>query len=129
MKLYDYMREHYKYNKVENIDIVDDHPSFTPVNQLAVTLPAGLYMVRIAILWNLDTTTKSGIARFTYDGGTTWYEVWSEPKDRTNDNSGDFTYTIDHPGGVLDVQLEMARESGTASMECKNSEISAMRVG
>jgi hypothetical protein len=120
----------YDYNITENIDITSDYDSFDTVNTLITpNRLAGVYEVKLGIVWNLDTTNKSGIARFSLDGGNTWQEVWSEPKDKTNDNVGDFTRTLVHQGGQMHIIIEMAKEGGTASMVCEFSEISVRRVG
>jgi hypothetical protein len=120
----------YDYRVEVDVDIVDDIPAYTRVNELETMYrEAGLYEVRLGIIWSLNTTNKSGIARFSVDGGVSWQEVWSEPKDKTNDNASDFTRTINHTGGPIHVILDMARESGTAAMKCKYSEIAIKRVG
>jgi hypothetical protein len=109
---------------VENITITTDNPNWTPVNSF--TTPdreAGKYKIEMSVIWKLDTTTKSGMLRYSVDGGTSWKEFQSEPKDKTNDNANVFGLTLDHTGGPINVQIEMTRESGTNAMDCSRCEI------
>ena len=109
---------------VENVTIGTDYPDWTEVNYF--TSPdrvAGRYKVGMSVIWKLDTVKKSGMLRYSVDGGTSWKEFQSEPKDKTNDNANTFGLTVDHTGGVFDIRIDMTREAGTASMDCSRSEI------
>ena len=117
--------------QTSNIDIATDHPDWTPVaNLVTPTRASGTYRIDIAVIWSLDTTTKSGMIRYSIDGGATWKEFQSEPKDKTNDNGNDFGFTlIGTAEQAWDIQVEMTKESGTATMTCSSCEISLRRVG
>jgi hypothetical protein len=120
----------YDYNVTTNINIPTDHPDWTEVNYF--TTPdrdAGIYKVGMSVIWKLDTTTKSGMLRYSLDGGSTWQEFQSEPKDKTNDNANVFGMTINHSGGPIDIRIDMTRESGTNAMDCSRSEIIIERKG
>jgi hypothetical protein len=115
---------------VENVTITTDNPDWTTVNHFATPdRVAGKYKVEMSAIWKLDTVTKSGMLRYSVDGGTTWKQFQSEPKDKTNDNANVFGLTIDHVGGVIDVRIEMTRESGTNAMDCSRCEIIVERKG
>jgi hypothetical protein len=108
----------------ENTDIATDYPDWTQVNYF--TSPdrvAGKYKIGMSVIWKLATVKKSGMLRYSVDGGTNWKEFQSEPKDKTNDNSNTFALTVDHTGGPFDVRIDMTREAGTASMDCSRCEI------
>jgi hypothetical protein len=83
----------------------------------------------MSVIWKLDTVTKSGLLRYSVDGGTSWKQFQSEPKDKTNDNANVFGLTVDHTGGPFDIQIEMTRESGTNAMDCSRCEIVVERKG
>jgi len=113
----------------ENIDIVTDDPDWTEVNHFTtVSREAGKYKITFSAIWKLATTNKSGMARYSVDGGSTWKTFQSEPKDKTNDNANLFGVTVDHTGGAFDVQLDMTKEAGTSSMDCSFCEITIQRV-
>jgi hypothetical protein len=90
---------------------------------------AGKYKVEMSVIWKLDTVTKSGLLRYSVDGGSSWKQFQSEPKDKTNDNANVFGLTVDHAGGPFDIQIEMTRESGTNAMDCSHCEIIVERKG
>jgi len=118
-------------NKVTaDIDITTDYPDWTEANHF--TSPdreAGRYKIGMSVIWKLDTTNKSGMVRYSVNGGTDWKEFQSETKDKTNDNADTFALTVDHPGGVFDVRLDMTKEAGTADMDCSRCEITIERKG
>jgi len=111
------------------IDISTDYPDFTPVAAvLTPDRPQGLYEVSFSLTWNLATVKKSGIARWSEDGGNTWYEIQSEPKDKTNDNTSFYGYPFEHTGGPIDIQVEITREAGTSDMQVRFCDIIIQRV-
>jgi hypothetical protein len=47
-------------------------------------LPEGVYSIKAHLVWTLDTTTRSGLFRFSTDNGATWTRLSKELKDNTN---------------------------------------------
>ena len=120
----------YDNNVTTNTDITTDYPSWTDVNHFTTPVrEAGKYQINMSVIWKLDTTTKSGMLRYSIDGGTTYQEFQSEAKDKTNDNANTFGLTVDHTGGSFEIFLDMTRESGTNAMDCSRCEIIVQRVG
>jgi hypothetical protein len=114
----------------ENITITTDYPDWTQINYFTSPVrEAGKYKIGMSVIWKLGTVTKSGLLRYSLDGGSTWKEFQSEPKDKTNDNANVFAQTVDHAGGAFDIRIDMTREAGTASMDCSFSEITIDRKG
>lgn len=130
MKFYDITRENFKYNKVVNVPITTNNPNWTPVN--SVTFPnatAGLFMFTLSFTWKFASTTKSGLFRFSIDGGVSWTEVWQEVKDKTNDNITYYAFPIELQAGTIDFRLEATRESGTNAMDIKYCDLMIERKG
>jgi hypothetical protein len=122
MEIFDVLT--YDNNVVNDVNITTDHPNWTEVNHFTTPArEAGKYKISMSVIWKLDTTTKSGMLRYSTDGGSTFKEFQSEPKDKTNDNANVFALTLDHTGGAIDVRVDMTRESGTNAMDCSRSEI------
>ena len=121
----------YDNNITTGTDIPTDDPDWTEVNHYTSrSLAAGRYKISIGVIWKLATVNKSGMIRYSFDGGTNWKTFQSEPKDKTNDNANDFSMTVENnPDGPFDVRVDMTKEAGTASMDCSYCEIIIERKG
>ena len=99
----------YDFKKESGITIVDD--TYQEVARLAVTRNAGLYQVAMSFTWTLNSTTQSGFFRWSIDGGVTFTEFQSEPKDITNKSAVYYAYPLNHDGGVFDFIVQMRKEN------------------
>lgn len=99
----------YFYNSADNVAI--DTDVYTPVvSLLTPDLPAGTYEFKLAFTWSLNAITRSIYFHFSLDGGSTWTEWISEPKDITDDKPFAYFFPFDHPGGILDCRFESRLE-------------------
>jgi len=128
MELFDILR--YEYNKVQDISIDTKYPDFTPVNSVVMQqADPGVYEVGVSIKWTLNTASSSGILRYSLDGGTTWYEAWEEPKDRTDDRHAYYAFPIEVTATQdIDFRVEMAKEASNPTMFVRFCDVFIKRV-
>jgi len=112
-----------------DIDVVSFSPDWQNLITLDTDRDAGVYEVNIAMVWNYDSTNKSGKFRWSVDGGSTWLETSEEPKDKTDLRPFSVTFPVDHSGGVRQIILDAARENDTHTMTMKYVAVSYKRIG
>ena len=100
----------YFYNSADNV-VIDSETYLPVVSLLTPDIPAGTYEFKLAFTWSLNAATRSMYFQFSLDGGTSWTEWVSEPKDSTDDIPFSYFFPFAHPGGILDCRLESRLEN------------------
>ena len=96
---------------------------------LTASAPAGKYEVTISMVWNYDSNKRSGLFKWTIDGGTTWLETSEEPKDKTDDRPFSVSFPVDHSGGERNIKVEASRESNSYDMTMYYCAVIYKRIG
>ena len=118
----------YDYAKAQ--DILDVPETYTPiVSMVTPSREAGIYEFGLSLTYNMDTASRSVLLRFTTDGGLIWTEFMAEPKDSTDDQPHFYQFPMDHPGGSLDVQMEMRKETSGSVLDVHFADTWFKRVG
>ena len=105
----------YEFGKAENMIITSD--LFQPVTSVTVLdQPVGLYEYKVSLRFRYNNTSTSAVFRYALvrnDNPTpTWYEVWHEVKDTTNDDIIAFGFPLDEAGGdKVEFKLEARCEA------------------
>lgn len=81
--------------------------TYTEVLRL-ITPPrvAGLYEVKMAMVYTYDNISRPAYFRWSEDGGQTWFEILEEPKDVLNVNVNSFFHPEPFGGGIKDIIIE-----------------------
>ena len=128
MKIFDVLT--FDHTKVENQDITTTDPDWTEI--LTLTTPdreAGVYGAVFSLQFTLNSTSQSFMYRFSLDGGSSWGPVYQkEVKDRSNTEIIEAVDVLEHTGGVIDLRVEVTRES-TTDCTVKKAFISVERKG
>ena len=128
MKIFDVLT--FDHAKAENQDITTTDPDWTDI--LTLTTPdreAGVYGAVFSLQFTLNSTSQSFMYRFSLDGGTSWGPVYQkEVKDKSNTEIIEAVDVLEHTGGVIDLRVEVTRES-TADCTVKKAFISVERKG
>ena len=81
----------------------------------------GVFEYKLGARFNYNTTGSSAIFRYAIirndDPAPTWYEIWEEPKDTTNDMNISLFYPIDEQNGdKVELALQARCESASATL-------------
>jgi len=107
---------YYEYEKYQNIIVPSD--TYNVVGALARNdVPDGVYEVKFALTYTLDSVTHSAYIRYSLDGGTTWYEFRREPKDKTDRTAIYYAFPIDVTGPDIHIIVEAKKEDSGDSFE------------
>ena len=119
----------YESNNTNEQIITAVAPTFEALNSLTSNIAhSGIYEIRGMIAWVISTASSSGILRYSFDGGVTWKEVYSEVKDKTNMNLSPFLFVRNYNAGdVLDFRIEVAKENASADLLIDHSVLIAER--
>jgi len=105
----------YNTNKVTNVDILDT--DYIELNTLYIEdIPAGIYQLTFSSIFTLSSTNQSGFIRVSVDGGVSWFELIREAKDSSDTITETYITTLNHGGGLRDIQVQAKRESTSADM-------------
>jgi hypothetical protein len=119
----------YDYERVDSqMDLPD---TWTKINEVITPdREIGVYEIGMAVHWVFDRTTKSAFIRFSLDGGNTWSEFTGEPKDKTDSNATYFAFPYENAtdGGVIQVKVEIRKESGAGTLDVPRSAAWIKRV-
>jgi hypothetical protein len=98
------------FNIEEDITILNDN--YQQVNRLTTStaLPAGTYILSASADYTLNSTNSSAFLRISLDGGNTWMEHISEPKDTTDAYSCLYYIPITIPTQVVDIITQGRKE-------------------
>ena len=98
---------------VENVDILTTDPDWTDLMVLDTPdLATGVYALSFSLQFNMDSTNRSFMYRFSLDGGATWGAIYQhESKDKSNTDVVEVFDVINHTTGDLDVAVQVTRES------------------
>lgn len=73
--------------------------------------PAGVYIISISALFNLDEDKEAAMGRFSSDGGATWLDFSREPKDKDDVITIAFNFPYTHAlTGAFNFVFQMRRE-------------------
>jgi hypothetical protein len=110
-ELFDILAHHHEI--VEAVDITTTDPDWTDlITLLTPDLDAGVFGLVFSLQFNMDSTNRSFMYRFSNDGGATWSDIYEhESKDKSNTDIIEVFDLINHPGGVLDLRCQVTRES------------------
>jgi len=98
------------------LPVTSQSPDWQNLVDLTVDRPAGEYEVSISMVWNYNITRKSGMFRWSVNGGTTWLETSEELKDKTDHRPYSVTFPVQHDGGTRQILLEVTREDDSYEM-------------
>jgi hypothetical protein len=104
----------YDYNIVENIPITTTTPDWTDV--ITLTTPeraAGTYGLAFSLQFNMASTTKSFMYRFSLDGGSTWGNTYyKEAKDKPDIQIIEVLSILELAApAIIDVRCQCTREA------------------
>ena len=111
------------------LEITEVSPDWQNLVDLTAEAPAGNYEVTISMVWNYNLTNKSGLFRWTIDGGTTWLETSEEPKDKTDERPFSVSFPVQHLGGERNIKVEAAKENNTHTMTMYYCAVIYKRIG
>ena len=117
----------YDYAKATDILNIPD----TYVSLVSLTTPsrdAGVYEYGISLTYKLDTANRSAYLRFSTDGGATWTEFISEPKDKTDDSPHFYQFPKNLAGGILNFEIQAKKETAANLMDVSFADIWIKRV-
>lgn len=107
---------YYEYEKYQNVTVPSD--TYNVVGALARNdVPDGVYEVKFALTYTLDSVTHSAYIRYSLDGGTTWYEFRREPKDKTDRTAIYYAFPIDVTGPDVHIIVEARKEDSGDNFE------------
>jgi hypothetical protein len=109
--------------------VATEAPDWQNLIDLTIDRPEGLYEVNISLVWNYNVTSKSGMFRWTVDGGTTWLETSEEPKDKTDHRPFSVTFPVEHTGGTRNIKVEATRENDSYEMTMYFVSATFKRIG
>ena len=107
----------FRHNIVENVDITTTDPDWTDLMTLSVPdMSAGLYALSFSLKFNMHSTTKSFMYRFSVDGGVTWgITHYKEAKDKTDIQIIEVFDLIQTMAvGTIDIRCQVTREANAS---------------
>jgi hypothetical protein len=107
---------------VENVDITTTDPDWTDLMTLnAPDMDAGSYALSFSLQFNMDSTNRSFMYRFSTDGGATWGAIYQhESKDKSNTDVVEVFDIWEHTAiGTIDVRCQVTRESAADCLVLK----------
>jgi hypothetical protein len=117
----------YDYDKQSNILNIPE--TYTELNSFtSPSRPAGIYEVGMSFTWQFDIANRSALFRWTTDGGTTWNEFQSEPKDISDKNATYYQYPFNHPGGTMQIITQMRKSDVNGTLDVTFSDVWFRRV-
>lgn len=100
----------YDYVKESAIVIADDNYE-TIAELITPTRDKGVYEYRMSMTYSLNSTNTSAYFRFSLDGGTTWTEFRTEPKDNTDSVPMYYSFPKPLPREVLQLMMQARKEN------------------
>ena len=99
---------------VENVDITTTDPDWTDL--MTLTTPSrdvGTYALSFSLQFNMDSTNRSFMYRFSNDGGASWGPIYQhESKDKSNTDVVEvFDIWEQTTAGIIDLRCQVTRES------------------
>ena len=117
----------YDYDKQQ--DILNIPETYTQLNNFtSPSRPAGIYEVGMSFTWDFTLVSKSAYFRWSTDGGSTWNEFISEPKDVQDKMAMYYQYPFNHPGGQMNIITQMRKEDATGTLNVTFSDVWFRRV-
>jgi len=117
----------YEFIKVKDLDISQD--TFAPVATVTIdNMNAGIFEYKVSVLFKYSSTSSSAIFRYAIirndDANPTWYEIYEEPKDITNNNSMDLFFPIEETGGEkVTLALEARCEDASQTLSIQFADL------
>jgi hypothetical protein len=117
----------YEFIKVKDLDISQD--TFAPVATVTIdNMNAGIFEYKVSVLFKYSSTSSSAIFRYAIirndDANPTWYEIYEEPKDVTNNNSMDLFFPIEETGGEkVTLALEARCEDASQTLSIQFADL------
>ena len=105
----------YEFGKAENLTIIED--TFQPVATVSIAiLNTGIFEYKMSLRFKYSNTSTSAVFRYAIvrngDANPTWYEIWHEVKDATNDDIIAFGFPLDEANGdSVEFKLEARCET------------------
>lgn len=117
------------YNKAQDIlNIPEVYTTVVTVGP-SVARPAGVYEFTLSLTYQLSVTNRSVYLRFSDNGGATWNEFTSEPKDTTDREPHFYSYPFVHAGGPFHAIMEMRKEDVSGTLNCFFADLMFKRIG
>lgn len=117
----------YEFGQVQNLTIVED--TFQHVTSATVqSLNQGIFEYKVSTRFKYNNTSTSAVFRYALirnDNSTpTWYEVWHEPKDATNDDILVLGFPVDEVGGdKIEFRLEARCEATGHQLDIEYADV------
>ena len=111
-EIFDILR--FEVDKRQDLTMTDVYTEVGNVSVLGADL--GTYEYGVSLTSIFDQTNKSEFIRFSTDGGTVWYELSSEPADKTDDNPSVYNFFLEGVSGDLNFQVQARKEDASGVM-------------